>query len=139
MQMLDVYNVEEGVITDAGAWVLRCRAHLHADLAAESFVSAWQRILPHVALFWCIQQDLTGLCADETDDAARTETTVFELAGEDKPGLLSETTRLLTANGCNVRSAAVSLPPLPGADIPQKAPRSTAPCALCLVAAPALV
>ena len=38
---------------------------------------------------------------------ARTETTVFELAGEDKPGLLSETTRLLTANGCNVRSAAV--------------------------------
>ena len=38
---------------------------------------------------------------------ARTETTVFELAGEDQPGLLSETTRLLTANGCNVRSAAV--------------------------------
>ena len=33
---------------------------------------------------------------------------MFELAGEDKPGLLSETTRLLTANGCNVRSAAVS-------------------------------
>jgi hypothetical protein len=46
-------------------------------------------------------------CADETDEHHRVETTVFELAGEDKPGLLAEVTRLLTSNGCNVRSAAV--------------------------------
>lgn len=44
------------------------------------------------------------------------ETTVFEFAGEDKPGLLAEVTELLSQNGCNVRSAAVSfslgIPPL---------------------------
>lgn len=37
----------------------------------------------------------------------RVETTVFELAGPDRPGLLAEVTHLLTHNGCNVRSAAV--------------------------------
>lgn len=45
--------------------------------------------------------------ADETDDMQRVETTVFELAGADRPGLLAEVTHLLTHNGCNVRSAAV--------------------------------
>ncbi|KAK9829031.1 hypothetical protein WJX72_003510 [[Myrmecia] bisecta] len=44
---------------------------------------------------------------DETDDAHRVETTVFELAGQDKAGLLADVTQLLTHNGCNVRSAAV--------------------------------
>lgn len=38
----------------------------------------------------------------------RVETTVFELAGPDRPGLLAEVTHLLTHNGCNIRSAAVS-------------------------------
>ena len=38
----------------------------------------------------------------------RVETTVFELAGPDRAGLLAEVTHLLTHNGCNVRSAAVS-------------------------------
>lgn len=47
--------------------------------------------------------------ADETDDMNRIETTVFELAGPDRPGLLAEVTHLLTHNGCNVRSAAVSV------------------------------
>lgn len=37
----------------------------------------------------------------------RVETTVFDLAGQDRPGLLAEVTHLLTHNGCNVRSAAV--------------------------------
>lgn len=37
----------------------------------------------------------------------RVETTVFELAGPDRPGLLAEVTHLLTHNGCNIRSAAV--------------------------------
>lgn len=46
--------------------------------------------------------------ADETDDMNRVETTVFELAGPDRPGLLAEVTHLLTHNGCNIRSAAVS-------------------------------
>ena len=45
---------------------------------------------------------------DETDDLRRVETTVFELAGLDEAGLLAEVTRLLTDNGCDVRSAAVS-------------------------------
>mmetsp|Transcript_16924 Transcript_16924/g.50541 ORF Transcript_16924/g.50541 Transcript_16924/m.50541 type:complete len:574 (+) Transcript_16924:156-1877(+) len=44
---------------------------------------------------------------DETDDAHKVETTVFELAGRDSAGLLAEVTRLLTDNGCDVRSAAV--------------------------------
>lgn len=44
---------------------------------------------------------------DETDDNNRIETTVFDLAGPDRPGLLAEVTELLTRNGCNVRSAAV--------------------------------
>lgn len=47
-------------------------------------------------------------CADETDDHHRVETTVFEICGEDKVGLLAEVTQLLSHNGCNVRSAAVS-------------------------------
>lgn len=46
---------------------------------------------------------------DETDDMNRVETTVFELAGPDRAGLLAEVTHLLTHNGCNVRSAAVSI------------------------------
>lgn len=45
---------------------------------------------------------------DETNDYNRVETTVFELAGHDKAGLLAEVTDLLCANDCNVRSAAVS-------------------------------
>ncbi len=48
--------------------------------------------------------------ADETDDQHRIVTTVFELAGEDQSGLLADVTHLLTTNGCDVRSAAVSLP-----------------------------
>ena len=48
--------------------------------------------------------------ADETDDQHRIVTTVFELAGEDQSGLLADVTHLLTTNGCDVRSAAVSAP-----------------------------
>lgn len=44
---------------------------------------------------------------DDTDDMNRVETTVFQLAGQDRSGLLSEVTELLTDNGCNVRSAAI--------------------------------
>jgi UTP:GlnB (protein PII) uridylyltransferase len=44
---------------------------------------------------------------DDTDDAERVETTVFELSGMDRAGLLSEVMQLLTLNGCDVRSAAV--------------------------------
>ena len=47
--------------------------------------------------------------ADETDDQHRIVTTVFELAGEDQSGLLADVTHLLTTNGCDVRSAAVSV------------------------------
>ncbi len=47
--------------------------------------------------------------ADETDDMHRVVTTVFELAGEDQSGLLADVTHLLTTNGCDVRSAAVSI------------------------------
>lgn len=54
---------------------------------------------------WVLSPDMP---ADETDDMNRIETTVFELAGPDRPGLLAEVTHLLTHNGCNVRSAAVS-------------------------------
>ncbi|PSC74677.1 ACT domain-containing ACR2 [Micractinium conductrix] len=52
------------------------------------------------------QEDLV-LNGDDTDDMNRVETTVFELAGPDRAGLLAEVTHLLTHNGCNVRSAAV--------------------------------
>jgi glycine cleavage system regulatory protein len=47
--------------------------------------------------------------ADSTDqfDEARQNSTVFELAGEDRAGLLSDVIQLLTHNGCDVRSAAV--------------------------------
>lgn len=45
---------------------------------------------------------------DLTDDPHRVETTVFELAGPDRPGLLADVTQLLTTNDCDVRSAAVS-------------------------------
>jgi predicted amino acid-binding ACT domain protein len=44
---------------------------------------------------------------DDTDDMNRVETTVFQLAGVDRAGLLADVTHLLTHNGCNVRSAAV--------------------------------
>ena len=45
--------------------------------------------------------------ADDTDEIKRVETTVFELSGRDRGGLLAEVTDLLTRNGCDVRSAAV--------------------------------
>jgi glycine cleavage system regulatory protein len=44
---------------------------------------------------------------DDTDDADRVETTVVELAGVDRCGLLADVTDLLTGAGCDVRSAAV--------------------------------
>ena len=49
-----------------------------------------------------------AVTADETDDMHRVMTTVFELAGQDQSGLLADVTHLLTTNGCDVRSAAVS-------------------------------
>jgi glycine cleavage system regulatory protein len=47
--------------------------------------------------------------ADNTDqfDEAKQNSTVFELAGQDRAGLLSDVIQLLTHNGCDVRSAAV--------------------------------
>lgn len=59
----------------------------------------------------CYLRELSHLLcfvADETDDTHRIVTTVFELAGEDQSGLLADVTHLLTTNGCDVRSAAVS-------------------------------
>ena len=51
--------------------------------------------------------------ADETDDSCRVETTVFELAGQDRAGITADVAHLLTQNGCNVRSAAVRRMPAP--------------------------
>lgn len=48
--------------------------------------------------------------AVEGERVFATDTTVFELAGQDKAGLLADITDLLSANDCTVRSAAVSLP-----------------------------
>lgn len=47
--------------------------------------------------------------ADNTDqfDEAKQNSTVFELAGQDRAGLLADVIHLLTHNGCDVRSAAV--------------------------------
>ena len=44
---------------------------------------------------------------DTTDDAAKVETTVFEVSGVDRPGLMADAMQLITQNGCDVRSAAV--------------------------------
>lgn len=44
---------------------------------------------------------------DDTDDSHLVETTIFELAGLDRSGLLADVMQLLTHNGCDVRSAAV--------------------------------
>lgn len=44
---------------------------------------------------------------DTTDDAAKVETTVFEVSGADRPGLMADLMQLMTQNGCDVRSAAV--------------------------------
>jgi glycine cleavage system regulatory protein len=44
---------------------------------------------------------------DDTDDTHRIETTVFELAGIDRVGILADVMQLLGHNGCDVRSAAV--------------------------------
>lgn len=44
---------------------------------------------------------------DTTDDSNRVESTIFEVAGVDRPGLLSDLLQLMTQNGCDVRSAAV--------------------------------
>jgi hypothetical protein len=43
----------------------------------------------------------------EEYDTQLSETTVFELIGEDNCGLLADVTQLLTHNGCDVQSAAV--------------------------------
>jgi glycine cleavage system regulatory protein len=44
---------------------------------------------------------------DTTDDAAKVETTVFEVSGVDRPGLMADSMQLMTQNGCDVRSAAI--------------------------------
>lgn len=76
--------------------------------AAHSMVCRWQMLNIHY------EEDELLANGDETDDAHRVETTVFELAGRDSAGLLADVTRLLTDNGCDVRSAAVSTVPHPG-------------------------
>lgn len=49
-----------------------------------------------------------GGAAGMLDDCHSLETTVFELAGQDRAGMLADITDLLSANDCIVRSAAVS-------------------------------
>lgn len=44
---------------------------------------------------------------DDTDDSHRIETTVFEVSGLDRTGLLADVMQLLTKQECDVRSAAV--------------------------------
>lgn len=44
---------------------------------------------------------------DTTDDSNRVESTLFEVSGVDRPGLLADLMQLMTQNGCDVRSAAV--------------------------------
>ncbi len=51
----------------------------------------------------------SALCYADEGASGPTESTVVELAGPDKAGKLAQVTRLLTNNGCNVRSAAVRL------------------------------
>ena len=53
-------------------------------------------------------RSITALSAGEETDVNR-ETTVFELAGQDRAGLLADITDHISANGCHVHSAAVSL------------------------------
>lgn len=48
-----------------------------------------------------------ALGCDEADDGRRTETTVVQLSGVDRPGLLADITRTVGESGCDVRSAAV--------------------------------
>ena len=50
-----------------------------------------------------------GNGAAEGEEIFVSDTTVFELAGQDKAGLLADITDLLSANDCTVRSAAVRL------------------------------
>ncbi|KDD74813.1 hypothetical protein H632_c1057p0, partial [Helicosporidium sp. ATCC 50920] len=47
------------------------------------------------------------LDGDETDDADRVSSSVFELLGDDRPGLLAELVALLLQSGCSVRRAAL--------------------------------
>lgn len=44
---------------------------------------------------------------DTTDDVDKVATTIFEVSGVDRPGLIADLMQLMTQNGCDVRSAAV--------------------------------
>ena len=80
--------------------------------SVRAFAQASEPILSHVVIRLCLK--LCSCAVDEADEYYTAETTVFELAGADKAGLLAEVTELLDQNDCHVRSAAVSSskPPL---------------------------
>lgn len=75
-------------------------AHQHADSAP--------RLTQMLNVNFGLEDDIVAN-GDLTDDPHRVETTVFEVAGPDRPGLLADVTQLLTTNDCDVRSAAVRL------------------------------
>ena len=84
---------------------LRCTEALaYQTLSGSKLVLLLQMLNIHLR-----GQEVPACNADETDDMHRVMTTVFELAGQDQSGLLADVTHLLTTNGCDVRSAAVSL------------------------------
>eukprot|EP00884_Botryococcus_braunii_P007924 jgi/Botrbrau1/17132/Bobra.0157s0030.2 len=98
-------NVRSARISSDGGWfvdvfeVTECNGKKVQDVAKLRSIE--QMLSVHA------NEDDIAPNGDETDDQHRVETTVFEFAGEDKPGLLAEVTELLSQNGCNVRSAAV--------------------------------
>lgn len=55
-----------------------------------------------------VQGSLLGFAGHDCN--SRQDATVFELAGQDRAGLLADITDLMTANSCHVCSAAVHFP-----------------------------
>lgn len=99
-------NVTRARISSDGGWfvdVFEVQEAAGGPVKSEEKLNSIRRMLD---INFGIEQDLVTN-GDDTDDSQRVETTVFELAGYDRPGLVADVAHLLTLNGCNVRSAAV--------------------------------
>lgn len=109
--MMDInFGLEHEVVTNGGALPAMRRTVYFRLPRPPRWAAGLHADSPVLVAANCMGSTCDDFChvpADDTDDSCRVETTVFELAGHDRPGIVADVAHLLTQNGCNVRSAAV--------------------------------
>lgn len=97
-------NVKKARISSDGGWFVD---EFHVTDAGRKLHSERKLKAIRQVLSVEIETEAESEVGTDQHDESKQCSTVFELAGSDKVGLLADVTHLLTQNGCEVRSAAV--------------------------------